>query len=257
MNFNENIESFSYLSPDEWIIKVNGVTRAITGAIPNGNSVIFTVSPAIANTQNISVSLLYSDIIYDEGFNTAEPFNDFVVVNNVNSLLPIKLKNFEGKSSPNGNSISWITESEENTGSIILEKSNDGARFFTISSFKPKGPGKYSFIDKQVIGKSFYRLKIIDLDGSIQLSEILFIGSSESIQTKIKISPNPARNSISINSVLKEATLRIIDNRGQEVKRTIWKSGNKVDVSFLKPGIYFIELSNGNKMYLERLLIAN
>jgi hypothetical protein len=256
LNFNEPIESYSYFTTDEWIIRVDGAIRTITEAIPSGNAVLFKVSPAITNTQNVSVSLLYSDIIYDDGFNTSEPFNDFLVVNNVNSLLPIKLKNFEGKSSPNGNSITWITESEQNTGSIILEKSKNGATFYTITSFKPKGTGKYAYTDEQSNGRSFYRLKIIDLDGSIQVSDIIVVGSPELKQPNIKISPNPARNSISIQSDLQEATMRIIDTRGQEVKRFIWKSGNKVDVSFLKPGIYFIELSNGSKIFRDRLLIA-
>ncbi len=256
LNFNEPIESYSYFTTEEWIIRVDGTTRSITEAIPSGNAVLFKVSPAIVNAQAVSVSLLYSDIIYDDGFNTSEPFNNFQVTNNVMSSLPIKLKHFSGMLASNGKLLSWVTEYEHNTKEIIIERSQDGSVFHVIATVQPKGPGKYNYTDKLANGRSFYRLKFVDLDGSMQVSETIMVGSAEKNQITIKVFPNPAHHTIRINSIIKEGSIKIIDSHGQETKKINWKTGDSIDVSSLKPGIYFIELVNENKVYKETLVIA-
>lgn len=75
----------------------------------------------------------------------------------------IVLKNFQAIQSPAGVKVFWEFTSEENNVTCNLEKSSDGVNFTVIRSFQlasTRVQAVHSFIDKQAIGQTFYRLRI-------------------------------------------------------------------------------------------------
>ncbi len=91
--------------------------------------------------------------------------------------LPVELAEFSINDENCTNKIEWTTLSEVGTAYFEIERSADGVQFEMIQELAAiGGPTKvtsYKFVDNVVIQTNFYRLKIIDLDGSVQFSQII------------------------------------------------------------------------------------
>ena len=97
----------------------------------------------------------------------AEDFQALVV-------LPVELTHFNGR--PNGClvDLQWYTESEENFSHFELQRSNNGRDFEKLTNIQGTGgtgiPFNYTYLDKGAQEENYYRLKMIDLDGTSDLS---------------------------------------------------------------------------------------
>ncbi|HAW51927.1 MAG TPA: hypothetical protein DCX54_06290 [Flavobacteriales bacterium] len=77
--------------------------------------------------------------------------------------------------------------------------------------------------------------------------DILTIGIEEQSAPELKIFPNPARNSVqlALNSQdTYNAKARILSLSGQKLKEVDFIQDQIIDVSTIKPGLYFIEIRN-------------
>ncbi len=73
---------------------------------------------------------------------------------------------------------------------------------------------------------------------------------------EINVFPNPAVNKITIESKLKLGIIQVININGQEVYSSQFTdTNNKIDISDLTSGIYFIKISNSEKSYYKKLII--
>lgn len=92
--------------------------------------------------------------------------------------LPIELLSFEARSLAEKVSLTWITATEKNSESYIMERSADGYNFTSISNKIPAAGNSsvrlnYSFIDAYPLaGTNYYRLKETDIDGKITYSSV-------------------------------------------------------------------------------------
>lgn len=83
--------------------------------------------------------------------------------------LPITLDYFKGSTNAAGFELQWSTSLEQNAHYIEVERSLDGKSFRPQAKIAAKGvPSKYSYTDvsSDVNAKYFYRLRLVDLDGS-------------------------------------------------------------------------------------------
>ncbi len=95
--------------------------------------------------------------------------------------------------------------------------------------------------------------------GQIELTDANLTGM-EDIKADHKISffPNPAKNRIYFDTgSLKPEQLIIVNPLGQDVLtfRKNDLSGNFADISQLAPGIYFVRLESGSKVFSEKILV--
>ena len=75
----------------------------------------------------------------------------------------IVLKSFQAMKVPTGAKVSWEFASEELDVTCTLEKSTDGINFVAFRSFhlaSTRQQPLHSFLDKEVLGTTFYRLRI-------------------------------------------------------------------------------------------------
>lgn len=71
----------------------------------------------------------------------------------------------------------------------------------------------------------------------------------EKAENKLSVYPNPTSNFINIEPSSNERHLTIKNISGiEQLSKKISSGSSEVNVSFLIPGIYFIELSNGKKL---------
>lgn len=73
--------------------------------------------------------------------------------------------------------LQWKTSLEEDVLKFVVERSIDNSHFTDIGQVSPRGPGfQYRFEDDQlgkINGVFYYRLKIVNVDNSIQHTETL------------------------------------------------------------------------------------
>ena len=198
-------------------------------------------------------------------FETGAP-SDFALASFINDAgpLPVKLINFTAQRQQNKILLQWETEAEENISGYQVQRSHDGTSFKEldlvsagISSLTRK---KYTLIDHQPLSPvNYYRLKILESDGSFHYSKILALRQATG---KLQVFPNPATSfaQLQIPSGLHGKTqLDVFTAGGAMVKSiTLQASGTSMVTSLslndLSSGIYLIRLQNGKEVMEARMV---
>ena len=115
-----------------------------------------------------------------------------------NIALPVTLSGFKGEYRNGVTQLSWATASEQVSDRFEIERSIDARTFAIIGSVKAQGNittgATYNFTDREPLtGKSYYRLKLVDRDGTYTYSEIITVTTLDAGQV-LSVSPNPTRD---------------------------------------------------------------
>jgi hypothetical protein len=130
--------------------------------------------------------------------------NRFWLVIRQNPALGVHLLNFTAKKAVSGAQTAWKTENEQNYTNFTVERStNNGVTFTVLGGFTSGAQGTYSFLDKNPPDSTDqYRLKLVDLNGTISYSDmatLMYSNSSGSIAANnISVYPNPANSVINL-----------------------------------------------------------
>jgi hypothetical protein len=117
--------------------------------------------------------------------------------------LYVDLISFYGKEINSTVVLNWATASEINNSHFEILKSIDGQTFEPIGRVEGAGNSasiqKYSFQDKDVKAKQYYKLKQIDFDGQLAYSDVVLVKSQVEIidiikQTAEKLIIQPTAN---------------------------------------------------------------
>jgi bilirubin oxidase len=179
----------------------------------------------------------------DEGM-----MGQFVVI----APLPLSLTSFNAIKEKESVELNWTSEQQINVKNFVVERSYDAKTFETIGSVNvsTKEKDSYSFIDNNYQNANaatvYYRLKIVDNDGTFVYSPIRTISLNNAATTDYDVYPNPATNKVFVS--LKDASnaayyITIIDARGRAVMMLPQPNiGAGIDISPLKSGNYFMQL---------------
>ena len=154
-------------------------------------------------------------------------FSSFYFGNATASVLPLQLMYFKGSFINNATLLQWQTENEHNTSHFIIERSTDGSRFDKIATvaaaINSNSKLNYSYVDNKAAALSaaivYYRLQIVDLDGSITYSKVVTILFEPSSYT-ISIYPNPIHAVLKVKLSLTKADnlqIQVTDINGRAV----------------------------------------
>ena len=155
--------------------------------------------------------------------------------------------------------LNWQTATETNTSHFNIQSSTNGKDFETVGSVNAKGAGTYSFNDPLTIHDSrftklYYRLEIVDKDGSKTYSDIRELTMDNG---RLTISPNPAKDIVYIAGKAMQH-ITIMDNAGKiVVNKTLNSVDNtSINITNLAKGVYFISVKDisGNKQ-TEKLVV--
>jgi len=170
----------------------------------------------------------------------------------VTAPLPLSLTSFNAIKEKDNIELNWTSEQQVNVKSFVVERSYDAKDFENIGSVNvsTKEKDSYSFFDKNYQNANaaivYYRLKIIDNDGTFIYSPIKTVSLNNAATTDYDVYPNPANNKVYVN--LKDASnsvyyITIIDARGRAVMMLPQpNAGAGIDISPLKSGNYFMQL---------------
>lgn len=165
------------------------------------------------------------------------------------SVVPLTLLSFKALYIGNNEVIlSWKTSEEFNTGFFEIEVSDDGRSFHNLGVINAQGSGSnsYSFKAFMTNNLQYYRLKMIDLDGSFTYSETRRVSLKDA--NGLVVNPNPSSGNFEVifySSRNDKAALYLYDVNG----RIVWRQSCNVKagvntipvhVGWLAAGFYMI-----------------
>jgi len=230
---------------------------------------------------NSESSLLYQKINGEE-VNCGEPMQglnkeDVVAIRDwINAgapesrnALPVELVYFELESKDSKSLLKWSTSTEVATDKFIIEASGDAKNFEVIGEVSASGNStsfeEYEYVDDDpIIGRNYYRLKIVDLDGSYDYSNIR-VNTIFSDESKIRVYPNPAMSHQKMvvewfaDKSQKQTIMSIVDKKGERIyQKIIFQGINYIRLPELTEGIYYITVIDyfGTNL-LERFIVIN
>ena len=183
------------------------------------------------------------------------------------AALPVSITLFKAAVTEKNVTLSWTSMQEINTQSFAIEKSTNGSTWQQIGSLPAAGfstvATKYEFTDPTASAISYYRLKIVEIDGRIAHSNTLVI-RLKNTAANLSVFPNPAVNSVNItidNSLAQQSfTINLLNHNGQLLARRQISGGTSVlsfDLSNYRTGNYTMDiLFSGGTREIHKLAIV-
>jgi Secretion system C-terminal sorting domain len=199
------------------------------------------------------ISYGYIVIFGSPDFRGPEVFIDNVSVNDLGSLVPLKLISFNSKLTINNIvELNWETVDEINVKNIEVEKSIDARNFKTIATITAQNKPQNKYILNDAIEENillYYRLKIIDIDGTFMYSKIIII-KNKSSKNITYILENPTKNIITlVNTPQKTFSVSLINGNGLTLSKNIYNNTSlntktTLDISTLAVGVYYLKINS-------------
>ena len=152
-------------------------------------------------------------------------FSTFMVAN-VQVPLPVELLSFTAMNVEGNGQLSWITAEEEGLKGFDVLKSTDGEHFEQIAWVEAQGSSvtkkDYQLMDYNLTERSYYKLRLVDEDGSVEYSQVRAVDVEEKAG-EFQLYPNPVHdNVVTLNytgsmDFDEEVRLRITNSVGQHV----------------------------------------
>ena len=192
--------------------------------------------------------------VYDE--NNAGEIFDLDATGSGLAALPVSLSEWNASLKSASIELNWRTESEFNTDKFIIEKSYDGNIWRPIGEQDATGfsaeLNKYNFTDSEIMPLQYYRLNILDFDGSFEYSGVIQIKRDD---IKVGIFPNPASTFVQVSTksfVNDVQSYQIYSLDGRMVKELLRNSSGSLNIQSLNSGIYQLVILDGNQRYIQR-----
>lgn len=162
----------------KWFECTNGTVLTTTSAVVSGGA----------------LTLPIPDVAWDLAFTANEV-----------TTLPIKLSAFSGVYEKHLNRL-YITISEaRQVKEVLVERSSNGKDFLSIGKLNVEGnrfSGTHQFTDEnRVAGRNYYRLCVLDNDGSRQFSRVVVL-QAEAGKQALQVFPNPAKEQLVVSGIL-------------------------------------------------------
>ena len=189
----------------------------------------------LKNTDACGGSLTNATTLIAPTFAEAHGTGGYILQGNINSFssfyfsssnitLPQQLLTFTGSLQNEATLLDWESANEINTSHYVVERSADGTDFKQIGTVAAKGnsSNRYSYIDynaaNQLSPILYYRLKLVDVNGSFSYSKVISVNFSTSYP--LFIYPNPIRDALKVKLSLSRAQnlqIDITDMNGRSV----------------------------------------
>jgi len=180
-------------------------------------------------------------------------------------VLPIELSEFKGQCRyDNVVELNWTTMNEYSNDYFTIEKSIDSEEWNEIGRVKGAGMStnrlNYAFRDENnSAAVTYYRLKQTDFNKKYTYSEIINLPScKEKGKGEIMIYPNPANQELTIKADIEGITAGIYNFLGEEIiEMKLIRGENKLDISSIPNGTYYIKSSSENSEIKVRKLVIS
>ncbi len=173
--------------------------------------------------------------------------------------LPLKLISFTAKTVEKTTQLEWLTAEEVNTSHFEIHRSADARHWETLPE-QPAAMGsgghRYHAIDgTPVAGLNYYRLKMIDMDGSFAFSQIAVAEHRNA--ARMRVYPNPASTVLAIESADQlTGNAALLNAQGTVVVRGKLVNGKaELPVGDLPKGIYLMRVQGVGSIQTQKVAV--
>lgn len=164
--------------------------------------------------------------------------------------LPVVLGEYRIQRRSAGVELRWNTEQEINSSRFEIQRSIGIKGFETIGTINAKGNSSvvsnYSFSDNFNKSKeiSFYRIKMIDVDGTYAYTGIKSVkGTNAALEFRVFPNPTSSAATVEISDLYEPVTISVMDHSGRIVKTLSLTNTNKISLNNLQKGNYIIRMT--------------
>jgi hypothetical protein len=195
-------------------------------------------------------------------------FSGFYITSAKSSPLAITLNYFTGNQSGNKHLLNWKVNCTSDEAKFELQRSTDGLNFYPINAFtasKLRCADAFAFTDENpAVGKNYYRLKLIDVDGKVNYSNTVLLTQKAAHFNLVSLNPNVVTSQnamLKINTSVKEVvTVVLSDFSGRFIQNqpvTLQAGSNQIPIQAigLAAGIYHVTIYSGNDKPISLKLI--
>lgn len=175
------------------------------------------------------------------------------------TVLPLTLTDFKGFKTQDGVYLKWSTKMEINTSGFVIEHSNDGLEWKDLSFVNAKNKStinEYDYLDKYpTIGVNFYRIKIVDKDGTFKHTKVIEIIYID--EHSISVYPNPVSTKVIVTGIADNDNIQLTDASGKILKLYSNYKGKtlSVDMSQFATGLYILMIKNNNGLNVSKKIM--
>ena len=205
-------------------------------------------------------------VYYQSGQNNRNPFVDHpeyaALIWQCTGVLPVTITDFAAQKQSNSVLLKWYATYETNFKTFEIERSPDASGFYKIGEVAGQNLANYIFNDAALPASSivYYRLKMIDIDGTYSYSKILPVRLNNNF-TNALVYPNPTTGPLNIRlteAIKTNSSLVVTDVAGRVVKKQLVNKGVfsiDLEVSRLPAGRYFISINDQQNIIRQSFVI--
>ncbi len=230
-----------------------------------GTTMVADINPGSAGSNPNFLGMVNRSILIFQARSTAGTLELFRL-NGLVTAFPVKLTEFTAAKLDGKVLLQWVTADETNTSHFNIQRSANAWDFETIGKIDAIGgigvPESYYFADElynRNLKRFFYRLEIVDKDGSKTYSEVRAV-EQDNQKSSFVILPNPVHDDATIQlvNISGDIELKVVNMAGQvlvKYSRNI-QPGNLLSIATgaLTSGVYIISIEY-NGVVLSRQMI--
>ena len=188
----------------------------------------------------------------DNTFTFAGTFTEYLL-GTVAPPLPINLISFTGRAvNSSDNHLLWRTASEQMFSHFDVQHSTNGRIFASVGKVNA-GLNAYNFTHTAGSGKNYYRLQMVNRDGSFTYSNILMIGRGAVKSPSVY--PTITNGQFVVSGASTQTVLRIVNAVGTTLSQFIAPGESFThSIAGYSKGIYFIQLLDGKQLYQFKII---
>ena len=204
--------------------------------------------------EEVTSVLPFADGVFALEFTTTG-FSEFGGTSTAASAgFPVVLRSFGATEWGSGNRLDWVVDSEIDFSHYTVQRSDDGLTFTDLARVEGAGSARYPTTDAAPAALQYYRLSMVDHDGSFAYSRIVSV-ERDYRQQHLSAYPVPTTGEVTVRFTETEAgrvCLRLVDGLGRTVLRDRYRAAagtneRMIDLSGLPAGYYTLLLSGAGK----------
>ena len=185
------------------------------------------------------------------------------------SVLPLKLIAFGASQNSGGVLLTWKTQNEENVSHFNVERSTSGSSFESIATVKATGnlqtTENYSNTDAKIPAvTTYYRLKMVDVDGRYSYSNTLVIKPANTNGVAVSLFPNPVVTGATVyvrSDINGTATVRVMNMQGATLiqqNHGVIRGENAISLNkmpAMSSGMYSLQVTVNGNTYFTKMMV--
>lgn len=198
----------------------------------------------------------YQNAITGPCYNPIEgQVEDYGVIFQDMTILPLELISFTGKNNGNGNQLEWKTAHEKEINNFEIQRSSVGKEFKSIGQvYGLNGSSqfnKYSYTDQTPpAGGAYYRLKINESGGSYAYSNLVYIGGKKHFYLMAIYDQGKTSLDLNITGITPDHyTIAVYSVDGRQMLNdnlnlTTGQQTLSYPMGAIRPGVYILSVHN-------------